>query len=191
MRDDLKKWMEGEGERVLKQVGIKTGQIILDFGCGSGNYSLPIAKIIGDRGRLFALDKNGTDLDKLTQRARKEKLENIEIIKTKGELILPFKDEFFDVVVLYDVLHFYYFSFDERKKLLREVYRVLKQNSFLSVYPEHMGLEEIKREIEDVNFYLESKYLKKLIHEDIYTKGYILNFKKKRANRGQVSTFDI
>ena len=179
MRDDLKKWMEGEGERVLKQVGIKTGQIILDFGCGSGNYSLPIAKIIGDRGRLFALDKNGTDLDKLTQRARKEKLENIEIIKTKGELILPFKDEFFDVVVLYDVLHFYYFSFDERKKLLREVYRVLKQNSFLSVYPEHMGLEEIKREIEDVNFYLKRKYLKRLIHEDSYTKGYILNFGKK------------
>ena len=53
MRDDLKKWMEGEGERVLKQVGIKTGQIILDFGCGSGNYSLPIAKIIGDKGNFL------------------------------------------------------------------------------------------------------------------------------------------
>ena len=90
MRDDLKKWMEGEGERVLKQVGIKTGQIILDFGCGSGNYSLPIAKIIGDKGKLFALDKNGTDLDKLTQRAREGKLNNIKIIKTKGELILPY-----------------------------------------------------------------------------------------------------
>jgi len=105
MRDDLKKWMEGEGEGVLKQVGIKTGQIILDFGCGSGNYSLPIAKIIGDKGKLFALDKNGTDLDKLTQRAREGKLNNIKIIKTKGELILPYsfyfpfyrliKDEFF------------------------------------------------------------------------------------------------
>jgi len=191
MRDDLKSWLEGDGEKVLRQIGIRTGQIILDFGCGSGNYSLPIAKIIGDGGKLFALDKNGSDLDKLIQRARLEKLNNIEIVKTKGELTLPFKDEFFDVVILYDVLHFYYFSFDERRDLLKEVRRVLKQDSFLSVYPEHMGLEEIKREIEDVNFYLESKYLKKLIHEDIYTKGYILNFKKKRANRGQVSTFDI
>jgi len=60
------------------------------------------------------------------------------------------------VVLLYDVLHSYYFSPDERRKLLREVYRVLKPNALLSVYPEHVELEEVKREIEEENFWISS-----------------------------------
>ena len=39
---------------VLKEVGIKKGHIILDFGCGAGTYCLPAAKIVGKR-RKFLL----------------------------------------------------------------------------------------------------------------------------------------
>ena len=66
----------------------------------------------------------------------------------------------------------------ERKKLLKEAYRVLKPEGFLSIYPEHIGLKEIEEEAREANFYLEKKYSKRLIHEYSYTNGYILNFKK-------------
>jgi hypothetical protein len=36
----------------------------------------------------------------------------------------------------------------------------------LSVYPEHMELEEVKREIKETNFYFEVKYFKTIIHDD-------------------------
>jgi len=178
MRDDIEEWLKEKGEKIFKKIGIKKGYVILDFGCGSGNYTIPAAKVVGKEGKVYALDKDETDLNKLMERAKSVGLENVERIKTSGGLMIPLKDNSVDVVLLYDVLHVYYFSQSEREQLLKEVYRVLKPHSLLSVYPKHMGLDEIKKEIEDANFYFESKYFETLVHEDRYTEGYILNFKK-------------
>ena len=178
MGSDIEKWLKEDGEKVLKEIGIKEGQVILDFGCGSGIYSLLAARIIGKEGKIYALDKNKTRLDELIGKTKSEGLRNIEIVKTSGKLKIPLRDESIDMVLLYDVLHSGHFSVDERKKLLREVYRVLKPNALLSVYPEHIELEEIKREIEEANFYFEVEHSKTIIHDGRYTPGHILNFRR-------------
>jgi len=178
MESDIERWLKEDGEKVLSEIGIKEGQVILDFGCGSGIYSLPAAKIIGTQGKIYALDKNKTELNELIRKAKSQNLRNIKIVKTSGELKIPSGDESIDMVLLYDVLHSYYLSADERRHLLREVYRVLKPNALLSVYPEHMESEEIKREIEEANFYFEVEYFKTIIHNDRYTQGHILNFRR-------------
>lgn len=189
MGSDVEEWLREKGQGVFKEIGIKKGYVILDFGCGSGNYTIPAAKVVGEEGKVYALDKDEYDLNKLMQRAKSMKLENIEVIKTSGELKIPLKDESLDGVLLYDVLHDYYFSLSERKKILKETYRILKSNALLSVHPMHMRLEEIKKEIENANFYLEGKYFKTLIHEDRYADEYILNFRKadKREQRQKLN----
>jgi len=178
METDIEKWLGKEGEKVLREIGIKKEYTILDFGCGEGNYSLPAAKIVGEKGRVFALDKSAFKLTELLKKAKLAGLENIKTIETKGQLKIPLNDKSIDVVLFYDILHSYYFSTNERKKLLKEAYRVLKPEGFLSIYPEHIGLKEIEEEAREANFYLEKKYSKRLIHEYSYTNGYILNFKK-------------
>lgn len=47
METDIERWFKKEGEKVLKEVGIKKGHTILDSGCGAGTYSLPTAKTVG------------------------------------------------------------------------------------------------------------------------------------------------
>ena len=178
MGSDIEKWLKEDGEKVMKEIGIKEGQVILDFGCGSGIFSLPAARIIGKEGKIYALDKNKTELNELIGKAESKGLRNIEIVKISGKLKIPLRDESIDMVLLYDVLHSYYFSPDERRKLLREVYRVLKPNALLSVYPEHMELEEIKREIEETNLHFEVEHSKTIIHNGRYTHGHILNFRR-------------
>ena len=178
MKTDAEKWFKEDGEKVLKDVGIKRGDIILDFGCGKGTYSLPAAKIAGKEGKVFALDKSISELDELTRRAKSAGLENIKIVKTSGRLKVPFPDGHFDVILLYDILHSYYFSMNERKKLLEDVHRASKPGGLLSVYPEHMNVEEIKKEIKKNNFHLEKEYFKTLIHEEKYTSTRVLNFRK-------------
>jgi len=42
---------------VLRAVGVRGGLTVLDFGCGSGNYSIPAAKIVGEKGKVYTLDK--------------------------------------------------------------------------------------------------------------------------------------
>ncbi|MCK4352266.1 class I SAM-dependent methyltransferase [candidate division WOR-3 bacterium] len=190
MKNDIKRWLNNEGKLFLKEIGIKREQIVLDFGCGAGHYTIPAAKVVGKKGKIYALDKDAENLAKLIKIAKSKGIKNIEIVKTSGELKIPIKDKSVDVVLLYDVLHY----IDNRKKIYDEVYKVLKIGGLLSIYPKHYKLDEplwtltnlklkdITKEIEAVNFYLERKTFKKLMHDDNYNKGYILNFRKKYGN---------
>jgi len=179
--------LESQAAEVLKAVGINKEHIVLDFGCGSGIYTIPTAKIVGDKGKVYALDKNGNTLNELMHRAESAGLKNIERIDTSGDSKVNLADNFVDVVLLFDVLHYYYFPrAEDRRQLLSEIYRVLRPNAVLSLYPTHLQsfmepkLENVKREIYEANFYLESEYSGMLLtHGNSLEKGQVLNFRKK------------
>jgi len=172
--------LETHAFKILEKAVIKRGKTVLDFGCGSGTYTIPAAKIVGEEGKVYALDKDKKALAQLMQKAESAGLENIKKIHTSGELKIPLADESVDIVLLYDVFHSYYFSqVADRRKLLEEVRRVSKPDAIISVWPKHMEAEA-KEEIEGVNFYLKREYPGTLSHdnEDI-EKGKVLNFRKK------------
>ena len=41
---------------ILKEVGIKPGFHVLDYGCGPGGYIIPLAESVGKSGEIYALD---------------------------------------------------------------------------------------------------------------------------------------
>ena len=43
---------------ILEEVDIKTGFHILDYGCGPGSYSLAASKLVGETGKVYALDNH-------------------------------------------------------------------------------------------------------------------------------------
>ena len=179
MKSASQKWLKENAEKVLQEVGIRKSQIVLDFGCGSGYYTIPAAKIVGNKGKVYALDKDRSCLHEVMQRAKSQKLENIQIIKTSGELKIPLEDESVDIVLLYDVLHSYYFSVTGRKELLAEIYRISKPGALISVYPKHMDSKKLKDEMDEANFHFERKFLEKLLHYHSLEQDYLLNFRRK------------
>jgi len=178
--------LESQSFEALKGVGIRKGQVVLDFGCGSGTYTIPAAKIVGEQGRVYALDKDGKTLDELMQKAELAGLKNIERIETSGELKFGLADGSIDLILLFDVFHSYYFpQADDRRRLLEEIYRILKWDGFISVWPKHME-SEAKDEIRNANFYLEEEHSEMLIHDNKnLEKGRILNFRKGSRNRDE------
>ncbi|MCK4972036.1 MAG: methyltransferase domain-containing protein, partial [Candidatus Heimdallarchaeota archaeon] len=43
-------------EKVVEEIGIQPGNVVLDYGCGLGSFSIPAAKIVGEKGKVYALD---------------------------------------------------------------------------------------------------------------------------------------
>jgi ubiquinone/menaquinone biosynthesis C-methylase UbiE len=178
MKNNIKNYTEERCKEILKRIGIEKGQTVLDFGCGGGNYTIPAAKIIGNEGKIYAVDEDGYKLKDLQEKVKSANLQNIKTIRTSGELNFGFENATFDVVLLYDI--FWYFSLQSPKllELLKEVYRVLKSDGLISVYPEHIEAEKLKQKIEKSGFYLINRLRGKIIHEGKPEQSQILNFRK-------------
>jgi len=49
--NDAQRWIEHEGVKYFKELGIGTDQIIVDFGCNAGHYTIPATRVVGSEGR--------------------------------------------------------------------------------------------------------------------------------------------
>lgn len=174
----IKNYTENRCEEILKKVGIKNDQVILDFGCGVGSYTIPAAKIIGNKGKIYALDENKSKLMELSRRVKKAGLKNIKIKNTSGKLTFELEDMSVDVILLYDIFWYFPLGNPNLSKLLKEVYRVSKANALISVHPEHIEIEKLKQEIEKDGFYLQNRFSGDIIHDGEPERGQILNFRK-------------
>ena len=188
MAEDMETWEKENGVKFLRKVGLRPGQIILDFGCGVGNYTIPAARIVASTGFVYAIDKERQAVSELRQKAQANNLKNIKVMKASGQIELDFESESIDIVLFYDVLH--YHEKEEREKLYRQAYRVLKQDGLFSVYPKHtleddpirefrsVSVSDVKQEIEDSKFVFERKFCDLISHDDSLNQGCVLNFTK-------------
>ena len=174
-------------EKVLRTVGVEAGQTCLDFGCGHGNYTIPLARIVGPAGTVYALDKDEGELDKLVERAREAGLGNIRRMDSSGDLGIALDDGSVDAVLLYDVLHSHYFSAEQRDALFREIGRVAADRALLSVFPNHMEPGEIEEEVvrraAGIGFENAREYRGPVVHDDGIIEGHIVTFGKGRSDR--------
>src|SRR4030043_326716 len=125
-------------KNVLKEAGIQAGFHVLDFGCGPGGYILPLARLTGASGKIYALDVNPLAILSVKAIAVKNKLDNVTTILSERDSGLP--DASIDMVLLSDVLH-HLASPDD---VLTELHRVLKVGGILSVSDHHMQKADIE-----------------------------------------------
>ncbi len=119
-RSILRKW---------KQFNLaKEEQAFLDYGCGTGFFTIPAARIVGMRGKVYALDCFPHPLKIVKEKARKEGLTNIETILSDNKTGLP--DESIDTVWMCDVFH----EVKQRRAVLEELHRVLRREGVLAIY---------------------------------------------------------
>jgi ubiquinone/menaquinone biosynthesis C-methylase UbiE len=122
---------------ILKEANIKACSQVLDYGCGPGSYIVPVIKLIGNIGTLYALDVNPLAIEAVQRLASKKKLSNVRVILSNCDTGLP--PASIDVVLLYDILH----DLENRTEVLKEIHRVLKPEGILSVSDHHLEEDEI------------------------------------------------
>jgi ubiquinone/menaquinone biosynthesis C-methylase UbiE len=128
-------------KNILKEVGIKPGFHVLDYGCGPGSYIIPLTELVGESGKVYALDIHPLSIRKVQNIASKKKLANVRTILSDCKTGLHRNS--LDVVLLYDVLH----HLSDRDRVLKELHRVLKPDGILSFSDHHMKEREILAEV--------------------------------------------
>jgi ubiquinone/menaquinone biosynthesis C-methylase UbiE len=118
-------------ERIISRSGIQRGMKVLEVGCGSGTYTIPIAQTVGKTGKVYGIDIKPKVLlrfqKKLSQKPNQD-LDNVYSL-LENACHLPFQDESFDRVLMVSVLP----EIPDGQKALAEIKRVLKPHGILAV----------------------------------------------------------
>ena len=95
---------EENGEFLRRWLAVQTGQTVCDLGCGNGYHTLPLAKVVGSAGRVFAVDLQPEMLTLLQKRLNDAHLSNVTLVEaTVDDPKLP--PASCDLVLMVDVYH--------------------------------------------------------------------------------------
>ncbi len=72
-------------EKILQNVGLREGMVLADVGCGEGFFSILASKIVGKKGKIYAVDVDSSAVEKLKTKAKAENLTNIVAKAGKAE----------------------------------------------------------------------------------------------------------
>jgi ubiquinone/menaquinone biosynthesis C-methylase UbiE len=115
--------MEGflKPEEILGRLNLQKTMTAADFGCGSGGWSIPLAKILSE-GRVYSIDVLEGPLFVLNNSAKAAGLVNIQTMNSNVESGTKLVSGSCDLVLMTNLL----FQCEDRKGVLNEGKRVIK-----------------------------------------------------------------
>jgi ubiquinone/menaquinone biosynthesis C-methylase UbiE len=121
-----------DAERVLRETGLKKGDSFLDVGCGEGHFSIAASKIVGNKGKVYALDSYEKSIAVLKEQIHRQQIANIEAIVADVTRKMPLPDAIIDVCLMANVMHGFLAN-GEVPRVMIETARVMKMGSTLAV----------------------------------------------------------
>ncbi|MGD7024895.1 class I SAM-dependent methyltransferase [Rossellomorea vietnamensis] len=148
-------------EQLLNMIPLKETDSMLDFGAGTGYFSIPAAKRL--LGNVYALDIDAAMLAIINEKAKKEQLTNI--VPVQGSIeALPLPDGSIDLILSSLVLH----EIQPLAPLLHQMKNILKVEGYLiclelepkgsSVKAPRITLEGMEQEMKEAGFRITEKF---------------------------------
>ncbi|WP_406690565.1 methyltransferase domain-containing protein [Saccharopolyspora sp. ID03-671] len=118
-------------EEALGTVGIRAGWHVLDAGCGSGAFLPWLAELVGERGRISALDLAEENAERAAERMRNHQARLRTEVRQGSVLRLPYSDASFDAVWCANTTQ--YLDDAELARALSEFRRVTRHGGLVAV----------------------------------------------------------
>jgi len=106
---------------VLEQLRLADSMKVADFGCGSGGWTIPLAKKFS-KAKIYAIDILEEPLSALKGKLKAQNIFNVQIIKANVENKLPISDNSVDLVLMTNLL----FQSNAKDKIFKEAKRILR-----------------------------------------------------------------
>ena len=116
-------------EHLVRELSLKPGDRVADIGCGTGVYTMALAREVGAMGQVYAVDVHREALHTLAGALDKRGIINVEMIWADAEKGIPIDAYSLDALVLSNVL----FQFDSIDKVLSQISRLVKPEGQLLV----------------------------------------------------------
>ena len=116
--------------RALKAAGIRPGIKVLEVGCGTGFFTIPASHLVGNEGRVHALDIHPLAIKEVSNKIQKVGLENVSLTKANA-VNTELASNSFDLILLFGVIPSPTLPLSQ---LLPEMYRLLKENGTMAVW---------------------------------------------------------
>jgi len=108
---------EERTDKLLKLLPLKPGMTVVDMGAGSGYHSFPIAKKVGPKGKVIAVDIQKEMLDIIKRRKKVLEVTNVEPVL--GKIDDPgLEPESVDLILMVDVYHEFSHPYEMTKKMV-------------------------------------------------------------------------
>jgi len=130
---NLHKWI---GETIP----MKSGDAILDMGCGDGNYTDLFLEKIGPTGRILGFDKNPILITKAVERFKKHSLNQIRFTTSDFDHPLPTQDKFNWVFAIYSL----YYTENIEQLLQQVTHLLLPSGSFVVIGPGALNAKDLE-----------------------------------------------
>jgi ubiquinone/menaquinone biosynthesis C-methylase UbiE len=128
---------EEKTSKLMKHMDFKPGEVVADVGAGSGYLTFRIAKVVGEKGKVHAVDIQQEMLDLIQERAKKQKLENVVPVLGKiDDPKLPAGQV--DTIIMVDVYH----EFSHPYEMMEGIVKALKPGGRIAF---------VEYKMEDVN----------------------------------------
>jgi SAM-dependent methyltransferase len=116
--------------RTLKGARIQSGQEVLEVGCGTGFFTIPAAELVGDEGRVYAIDPHPLAIEQVASKVRDAGLTNVRPIKADATEA-GLASGSIDLALLFGVIPSPTLPLD---RLLPEMHRLLRSEGALAVW---------------------------------------------------------
>ena len=118
------KWQRAD--ELIQLLKLNKGGTVADVGCHEGYMTFKLSKVVGDAGKVYAVDVEEQKLEKVNQYASAQKINNV--ITVKGEYDDPkLPLGAFDAIIIIDTYH----EMDDHDEILQHLKTALKKGGKL------------------------------------------------------------
>lgn len=136
-------------DKRLDSFSIQKGQVVIDYGCGTGRYLKPASDQVGETGKVFAVDIHELAIESTQKIIKRYNLKNVFPVLTDGKSVnIP--DQMADVIFALDMFH----MVKDSEGFLKELHRITKHEGILYLEDGHQPRKQTKQKVLDSGYWI-------------------------------------
>ena len=129
-------------DKRMDTFGIKENFTVIDYGCGPGRHLKKASCLVGEKGKVYAVDVHKLAIKSVEKKIEEYDLKNVEPVLANG-YFCNINAHSADMIYALDMFH----MIKTPLPFLKELHRLLKKDGFLIIEDGHQSRNETKIKI--------------------------------------------